>query len=398
MKKFVIGFFVFGVIAFLSVTVSPFEESLEKATGEDANPNAKLVPVEGKIYHAMSPDAFSGWNNISDPSIISEHEDLVGKGISWISVTNTWFPRGVANECLNGQRNFFDRGIHFPRNDVEKVVRSGNIPSIRMFPYDRCITSDYEKYKLENFIDGKFDEEIRAWAREAKSIPSPLLVTFGVEVNGFWFPWNLRYNGGLEKTEYGDPELYDGHERFRDAYRRIIDIFRDEGVQNVTWFYHVNCIWDSDIGNPEASVDGYYPGDDYIDWIGVSCYGSQNPKNDFWWDMSLTFDNVYQQITESNMISEEKPIALMEYGVTEDERKPEWMEDFFEDIVSGRYPRLKALSWWQSEFCVVYDETEDQGCAQWTDIRVNSSQEALGVYRDYMSHDVFIGEARFEER
>ena len=38
---------------------------------------------------------------------------------------------------------------------------------------------------------------------------------------------------------YGDPYFPDGPERFRDAYRHIIDLFRKEDVKNITWCFHV---------------------------------------------------------------------------------------------------------------------------------------------------------------
>lgn len=393
-----IGFALLVLAVFVTTILIASRQSLSDITGYEENPAVVLAEPGQGIYHAASPNIFIGWEERSNErGAIEQFEEMVGKDVAWVSVSNPWF---IPDEELPCTETTYpeDRGIHFPREDVESALRAETIPSIRMLPYDRCIQTDYEPYKLKRFLSGEYDEELREWAREAKEIPAPLLVSFGLEMNGFWFPWNLRHNGGLETEGYGDPELYDGHERFRDTYRRIIDIFREEGVENITWVYHVNCTWPGDEGNPESDPNAYYPGDDYIDWIGISCYGSQNPKNDFWWDMSLTFDNVYQQITESETIGEKKPIALMEYGVTEDPRKSEWMRTFFEDVVNGTYPRLKALAWWNSEFCAEYNEAEERGCRSWTDIRVDSSEESLEVYRDYIHRDLFTGEAVFRSR
>lgn len=81
-------------------------------------------------------------------------------------------------------------------------------------------------YSLQNIIDGKFDTELRQYAQDAKKFSTPLLIEFGTEMNGDWFPWSGTYNEG--------PIV------FRDAYRHIIDIFNQEGANNVTWFFHVN--------------------------------------------------------------------------------------------------------------------------------------------------------------
>jgi len=384
-----------GTVAAVSAFVFFAPNPLTEITGYGPNPPLKLAPIEGKIYHAMSPHIFTGWSRENDPRIFDETAELVGKDLAWVSVSNAWFPKNPPDDCLGGRAYPSDLGIRFPREEVEAVLRAGHIPSIRMLPYDRCISLDFEEYRLQTFLNGVHDEALRAWAREAKTIPSPLLVTFGVEVNGAWFPWNARHNGDLARKKYGDPNLYDGHERFRDVYRRIINIFREEGVRNVTWFYHVNCIWPSEERDPISSVDGYYPGDDYIDWIAISCYGSQDARNPFWWDMSYTFDRVYELINASEVIGRDKPIALMEFGVAEDPRKPAWIETFMNDLVQGAYPRIRAIGWWDSRFCIEYGE---EGCRVYTDLRVNSSPASLEMYRSFILRDIFVGEAQFVPR
>lgn len=400
MKKF--GFLLATALV-VAVVISFFVfperiENLSEFTHLEANPPLVLEPLSDKIYHAMSPNIFTGWEKKHDTALIEKSIEAGGKGLAWVTISNPWFPTGKKSECVKGQRNFFDKGIRFPMEDVIEVLRAGQIPSIRMLPHDRCLTLDDDFYSMQKFIDGEFDSDLRAWAKDIKKIPSPVLLTFGVEVNGDWFPWNMMHNGGYQKTDYGDPNLYDGHERFRDAYRHIIDLFREEGVENATWFYHVNCIWPSEVNDPKSSVDGYYPGDDYIDWIAISCYGSQDPSNTYWWPMSETFDLAYMAIENSNIIGKDKPVALMEYGVTEDSRKVNWMRTFFQDVEKGRYPRLKAMSWWQSNFCLIYNDHSVGGCSRGTDIRMNSSPEALQVYRDFFAKDMFTGKAVFVPR
>lgn len=393
MTRFMIILFLFvGALSLVFALSIPTEEPLSLVTGYEENPPLKLVPVEGRVYHAMSPDVFTGWTGRSSMSLVEDTRRIAGKGLSWVSVSNTWFPKTGAPGCAESRLRPFDPGIRFPRRDVDTALRAGELPSIRMLPYDRCISSDFADYKLQTFIDGEHDEALREWALEAKATPSPLLVTFGVEVNGDWFPWNMKHNGGYQKTEYGSPGLYDGHERFRDAYRHIIDLFRDEGVENVTWFYHVNCIWPSEIDDAASSVDGYYPGDEYIDWIAISCYGSQDARNPFWWDMSFTFDNSYELLENSSVIGKDKPIALMEFGVTEDPRKAGWISAFLTDLEEGAYPRIRAMGWWQSEFCVEYG---NMTCNAYADIRVESSPESLEVYRRHVRKDFYISEPVF---
>src|SRR5690606_3560391 len=107
------------------------------------------------------------------------------------------------------------------------------------------------------------------------------------------------FNGGGETDEYGDPEIADGPERFRDAYRHIIDLFRNEGANNITWVFHVIPSFEADdtSSSQEAwnNVTNYYPGDDYIDWIGTSVYGSTEPGKE-WKAFADIMDTAYKEL------------------------------------------------------------------------------------------------------
>ena len=38
----------------------------------------------------------------------------------------------------------------------------------------------------------------------AAAQPFPMLVEFGTEMNGYWFPWNGKWNGAGATLGYGD--------------------------------------------------------------------------------------------------------------------------------------------------------------------------------------------------
>ncbi len=62
------------------------------------------------------------------------------------------------------------------------------------------------------------------------------------------------------------------------------------------------------------SMQSYYPGDDYIDWIGVSIYGPVNRKD----PDKYSFKQIYEHIEgEFRSISPNKPLAIFEFGVGE---------------------------------------------------------------------------------
>ncbi len=250
-------------------------------------------PPHGSIYHAANPD-FGGSEDKVISQSIKNFETLAKKKIVWAYFSNNWYD-----------------AIKFPLSEVNTIHKSGKIPFIRLMP-----RSDFKEngpdplYTLQKIIDGEFDKALSEWAIDAKNAGIPLLIEFGTEVNGDWFPWNGSYNGGGTTDLYGDRKKADGPECFRDAYRHIITIFRHNKVDNITWFFHVNAL-----SYPEDSwneIEQYYPGDTYIDWLGISVYGPQT-KEDTYDSFTDIMDKVYPQLTQIS----KKPIAILEWGITE---------------------------------------------------------------------------------
>lgn len=255
--------------------------------------NSKLVAPSSGIYHSAYPD-FGGTEDVVTSEAITEFETLAGKDIVWAYFSNNWY-----------------NNIQFPVDDVNTIHNSGRVPFIRMMPRSNFDEGGPDPvYTMQRIIDGDFDTELTQWAIDASNTGVSLLVEFGTEVNGNWFPWNGQYNGGGITTEYGDTNLADGPERFRDAYRHIIDICNSNGVTNITWFFHVDAY--SEPENSWNAIENYYPGDDYIDWLGVSVYGPQEPGDEY-----QEFSEIINDVYPSLVNLADKPIAILEFAITE---------------------------------------------------------------------------------
>ena len=59
---------------------------------------------------------------------------------------------------------------------------------------DSAARKPNHRFTLARIVRGDLDADLRAWADGARRFGSPLLAEFGTEVNGFWFPWNGRWN------------------------------------------------------------------------------------------------------------------------------------------------------------------------------------------------------------
>jgi len=323
----------------------------------------KLLEAENdKIYFGAFPD-FGGSEDIITTERITDFNNLTEKNIVWAYFSNNWF-----------------KGITYPKDDIHTIHEQGIIPFVRLMPRSSEEQGIEEKtFTMQNIIDGKFDKEIKKWAQDAKEDDIALLIDFAVEMNGDWFSWSGYFNGQGTKDQYGDPNYFDGAERYRDAYRHIIDIFREENVNNITWFFH------ADIHSiPEEEWNKakyYYPGDEYIDWIGVSIYGAQDENIDYWESFSDILKERSQSILE---ISEEKPFAVLEFGVSDKNplgTKEEWLQDAFETILENKYIEFKAISYWNENW-----EEEDGSQAL---IRIDSSAESLETFKKYIADPRF---------
>jgi len=253
----------------------------------------KLVPPAQGVYFAAFPD-FGGSEDVITAQRIANFENLARKNITWAYFSDNWYQH-----------------IQFPSDAVQTIQQSGRVPFIRMMARTELEEGIADpNYSLQNIIDGQFDSDLLQWFTEAAQTGFPLLVEFGTEVNGDWFPWNGSYNGGGEPSTYGDPAKADGPERFVDAYRHIIDLARQAGATNITWFFHIDAE-----GQPVETwndFENYYPGDDYIDWLGISVYGALSQKED-WISFDEKIEKVYQRLCNLS----DKPIAVLETGVTE---------------------------------------------------------------------------------
>ena len=367
--------FTSGYYIFQSMTASShyaYSTTSNQASEGISGLDVKIAPPTNGIYHGANPD-FGGAEDEVTAERIVDFEELAGKKIAWAYFSNNWVD-----------------DIEFPEESVRLIDSLDTVPFIRMMPrttFDQGETDPV--YTLQGIIDGDFDDSLIEWAQDAKRTNIPLMVEFGTEMNGDWFPWSGILNGGEETEEYGDPNTADGPERFRDAYRHIIDLFRNEGVNNITWVFHVFPLHDvgDEILSEEQwnSIENYYPGDDYIDWLGTTVYGSTQFGKE-WTSFAEIMDTAYKELES---VSATKPFAILELGVIEDPEmgdKDKWIQDSLQLIENGTYPRIKAISYWNEK----WNDGDDI-----IDLTINSSSKVKDIYKTLISSPFFIPTLRY---
>lgn len=126
-----------------------------------------------------------------------------------------------------------DTNSYFPLSFAKKAKDNGSGIQIGWEPLNG----------LKEVVD---DEYVRQFAREANQSGVPVFLRFAGEMNGEWVPWN------------SDPKEY------IEKFRLIAKIMKEE-APNVAMVWSPNFL-------PRHNMDKYYPGDDVVDWVGISLY------------------------------------------------------------------------------------------------------------------------------
>ena len=303
---------------------------------------------------------------------IEGFEKLVGKQQAIIASSSYW-----------GEQSF-------PTANVELIWRHGSVPLLYWSPWDRPYDEDQgpDKFSLSNIAAGKWDAYIDHWGDAAKAFGHPLMVSFANEMNGEWFPWSGMFYGRDKQVPNTNPPRYVGPETFKAAYRRVVDRVRARGATNVIWVFHfMNYSMPQEEWN---LIKYYYPGPKYVDWLGMSVYGQQYVE-DNWSSFEPLLDWPYTEITE---LDPTKPVMLAEWGIGEFPQfgsKSDFIKEAFKTM--RKYPKLKAaIYWnerWQNEPSTNPDGTYQDG--GYSNLRVNSSPEALAAYRKGVGERYWIG-------
>lgn len=326
-------------------------------------------PTRGRLYHGVYPGLYRPSETQISENSQSSYVQFVGKPTAWVLFTNDWF-----------------QNTRFPIKTASWIKRRGSVPYIRLNIRSTKSELPERKYTLARIIRGDFDARLRRWARGARDFKYPLIVDYGFEMNGRWEPWNGFWNGRAVKDAYGDPNIPDGPERFRDTYRHVVDVMRDEGARNIVWVFHVN-----DRNNPESDwnkIHWYYPGSDWVDWVGVSVYGPQTTTEDYDAQFKESMDIAYRRITR---LAPRKPVVVTEFGVVNGNPRVSqsvWASRALTYITRKRWPRVIGFSWWNNGDPVF----DDSG-------RVQNHPELLAVFKRLVTNNPkVLGRPIFKQR
>ncbi len=231
------------------------------------------VPVNGCYHSAFTPYYPAGGAYGHD-----DFESLAQKNLA-IEMFYTGWPA--------------NRTPDFPGSQCDVIVQKGSVPHLTWEPW----TNGFP-YPLDGIITGTYDTYIIGYANAVKSWGKPLFIRLGHEMNGDWYPWGGKNNGGGTLNGFGDPAKADGPERFVATYRRVHRLFDSVGVKNVSWIWCPNN--GSSLNEAWNQPENFYPDDDVVDWIGLDGYNWGTSQS---WGAWGSFYDTFKDIHLSEMVT-----------------------------------------------------------------------------------------------
>jgi hypothetical protein len=276
----------------------------------------------------------------------------------------------------------------FPAKAVQLIASYGAVPLIYWNPWDKPYEENRgpDRFNLYSIVEGKWDGYIDQWARGAKESGTVMLVSWGLEMNGRWFPWSGIFYGGEKPIDKAHPRFFKGAELFKKAYRHVVDRVRSQGADNIQWVFHANNTSIPDA--PWNHIAAYWPGSEYVDWIGLSAYGKLY-SGPGWASFDEVLPKAYREICR---LDPQKPFVLAEWGVGEFPRsgsKAAFISDML-DRLSRDFPRLKAAVFWHERW-----QNDD---LSYSNLHVNSSPKALEAYQKGISTPFWLDRPIFDHR
>jgi hypothetical protein len=204
---------------------------------------------------------------------------------------------GLIGRRFDAERFYWHIGDSLPSEEAKKSVEKGRVPIISL---------GSGPFSWAEVASGAADSQLRAFFR-------------ALNAEGGLF---LRAIIGFMNEPESKVAFLGSADEYRAAFRRVVAIAREEGLPNKWTTFLQSYTWVT--RNP----NDWWPGDSYVDYVGVQGYGS-NPNTcdtSQWRSFQATFQGPYDFAVEHG-----KPMLIGEWGQREDridpQRKADWLRE-----------------------------------------------------------------------
>lgn len=226
-------------------------------------------------------------------------------------------------------------------SSLDTIWQSKAVPCLTWEP--KTSSDQIEKMiPYEDILDGQYDHYLTTMAAEIKSWKKPLIIRFAQEMN------ISRYHWGTKKEDFGplSPEIY------VKMFQYVVDLFKKQKADNVLWVFCPNV--DSIPNEFWNKARRYYPGDKYVDILGMDGYNwnidaeLSASRHQSWTSPWHTFRQIFQPLYEElKTVNSQKPVIVFETASVNrptDPKKSLWIQEALE---TSKKWDVKGIIWFQ---------------------------------------------------
>jgi hypothetical protein len=234
---------------------------------------------------------------------------------------------------------------------ADSVAARGARLSITWEPWVADGGAGQRAYTLASIISGSHDEYIDLFAASIKAFGHPVTIRLMHEMNGNWYPWGLGVNGN-RPGEYVR------------AWQHVHDRFAALGVTDVSWMWAPNAVYTG-----SAPLASLYPGDAYVDTVGLSNYNWGHYHHDGFATEWMTFGELFDESIAQLGALTTRPLWIAETGSSDKGGdKASWVADTLAQAAAR--PQIAGLVW--------FDQLDDGAGVDW---RIETEPAVVAAWR-----------------
>lgn len=168
---------------------------------------------------------------------------------------------------------------------------------------------------MYELLDGKYDDKINEYAEDIKKSKNIVLFRLNNEMNGDW----CSYCAWFTQT---DTTIY------KEVWKYIYNKFKENEVDNILWVWNPN--WGDFPAFKWNHYLNYFPGEEYVDIIGVTGYNTGTYYEHETW---RTFEEIYDPMMEEYRKYFDYRFMITEFGCNSyGGDKSKWINDMMKKI------------------------------------------------------------------
>jgi hypothetical protein len=321
---------------------APFTLTYSSPSAADPAPEVTTAPAGGSTSPAPAPSSPQPGTSLLRFGVGTPGGPLASAELDEVAA--------LAGEAPSIILSYKDFNQAPPLAELEAARSRGAVVLLTWEPWVWGAGTSQPAYSLDRITAGDFDHYLRQWGQALADWGHPVMLRFGHEMNGNWYPWSEQLNGN-------------GTGDYVAAWRHVHDVVASTGASNVTWVWNPNVpYWGS------TPLDALYPGPSYVDAVALDGYNwGTSASWSTWVSPSQLFGDGLAQL---RMLAPGKQILIGETSSAEQGgSKADWASSLVGYLAAQG--DVTALTWFHFN--------------KETDWRINSSQAAADALRSALA-------------